>query len=95
MPLSDEEQRTLEEIEKALLEDDPNFSAEVSIERFRTRQHRLLAITAVLCVVGAVVLVAGLVTTHEQVWLGALVALCGLSILASGPVFLFRQWQRL
>ena len=95
MPLSDEEQRTLEQIESALLQDDPDFSAAASIEKFRTRQRRLLAITAVLCVAGAVLLVAGLVTTHEEVWVGALVALCGLSIMATGPVFLLRQWQRL
>ena len=48
MPLSDEEQRTLEQIESALLQDDPDFSAAASIEKFRTRQRRLLAITAVL-----------------------------------------------
>ena len=95
MPLSDEEQRTLQQIESALLQDDPDFRAEVSIERFRKRHRRLLAISAILCVTGAVLLVAGLVTTHEQLWVGALVALCGLTIMAAGPVFLLRQWQRL
>ena len=93
MPLSDEEQRTLEQIESALLQDDPDFSAEASIEKFRTRQRRLLAITAVLCLAGAVLLVAGLVTTHEQVWVGALVAFCGLSTMAAGPIYFLRRWR--
>lgn len=93
MPLSDEEQRTLAQIESALLQDDPEFTAEASIDRFQRRQRRVLAVTALLFVAGTVVLIAGLVTTHEQPWFGALVALCGLSAMAAGPLYCLRQWR--
>jgi len=38
MPLSKDEQRRLDEIERALYRDDPKFAAGQSIERFRRRR---------------------------------------------------------
>ena len=93
MPLSDEEQRTLEQIESALLREDPEFTAAASLNRYQRRQRRILAAAAVLVVAGSVLLIAGLVTTHEQVWVGALIALCGLSTMAAGPTYFLRQWR--
>jgi len=93
MPLSDEELHTLEQIESALLQDDPEFTAEASLDRYQRRQRRILAVTALLFLAGAVLLITGLVTTHEQLWFGALVALGGLSAMAAGPIYFLRQWQ--
>ncbi len=49
MPLSDHEQRLLDEIEQALYAEDPKFAASVRSARRRSRTRR----SAVLCVVGA------------------------------------------
>lgn len=51
MPLSDHEQRLLDEIEQALYAEDPKFAASVRSARTPSRTRRL----AVLCVLGAVV----------------------------------------
>ena len=60
MPLSEDDQRRPDEIERALYRDDPRFAAGQTIDRLR--RHR--AITSVAAfLVGAVLLVVGLVTT--------------------------------
>ncbi len=48
MPLSDHEQRLLDEIEQALYAEDPKFAASVRSARTRSRVRR----TVVLCTVG-------------------------------------------
>lgn len=48
MPLSDHEQRLLDEIEQALYAEDPKFAASVRLARTRSRVRR----SAVLCVLG-------------------------------------------
>lgn len=48
MPLSDHEQRLLDEIEQALYAEDPKFAASVRLARTRSRTRR----AAVLCVLG-------------------------------------------
>ena len=53
MPLSDHEQRLLDQIEQALYAEDPKFAASVRSARTRSRTRR----SAALCVVG---IVAGL-----------------------------------
>ncbi len=50
MPLSDHEQRLLDEIEQALYAEDPKFAASVRSARTRSRTRR----SAVLCVFGVV-----------------------------------------
>jgi len=47
VPLSEDEQRRLDEIERALYRDDPKFAAGQSIERFR-RRRMVMASAAVL-----------------------------------------------
>ena len=50
MPLSDHEQRLLDEIEQALYAEDPKFAASVRSARTRSRGRR----SAMLCVLGVV-----------------------------------------
>jgi Flp pilus assembly protein TadB len=50
VPLSDHEQRLLDQIEQALYAEDPKFAASVRSVRTRSRTRR----SAVLCVLGAV-----------------------------------------
>ncbi|WP_375487129.1 DUF3040 domain-containing protein [uncultured Jatrophihabitans sp.] len=51
MPLSDHEQRLLDEIEQALYAEDPKFAASVRSARRRSRTRR----SVVLCILGTIV----------------------------------------
>ena len=81
MPLSEHEQRLLEQIERALVDDDPKFASSVRTGDRRLKSRRRLQIGAALVVVGFVVLVGGAVA---QEWLigalGSLIAFGGLAL---------------
>lgn len=63
MPLSEHEQRLLEQIERALYAEDPKFASTVRGGRMRkpTRRRRLQGVA--LFVLGVVLLIAGIVLT--------------------------------
>ena len=68
MPLSDHEQRLLEQIERALYAEDPKFASAVSSTDLRTHARRRVRRAIVLLVLGMGALLAGVMTT--QVALG-------------------------
>src|SRR3954451_15805215 len=61
VPLSEHEQRLLEQIERALVDDDPKFASTVRTGDRRLRARRKLQIGALLVIVGLAVLVGGAV----------------------------------
>ncbi|MBX6391633.1 MAG: DUF3040 domain-containing protein [Frankia sp.] len=61
MPLSENEQRLLEQIERGLVEDDPKFANTVRSTNPRTYLVRRIRRSAVLFALGLVVLVVGVV----------------------------------
>ncbi len=69
MPLSEHEQRLLEEMERSLYHNDADFVATVGSSRLRTN-YRSIALGVLIAVVGIVALIAG-VAVH-QLWLGIL-----------------------
>jgi len=89
MALSEHEQRQLDEMESALLRDDPNFAASVSIDRVRRRRRFTGATVFVL---GMVVLVAGLVATAGNVLAGVLISTAGLTMMVWIAVAVIR-WR--
>jgi len=83
VPLSDHEQRLLDEIEQALYAEDPKFAASVRRARTRSRTHR----SAALCVVGVLaglgLVLAGLLTNLialSVVGFVLVVAACGYGV---------------
>lgn len=79
MPLSEHEQRLLEQIERALVDDDPKFASSVRTGDRRLKARRKLQIGAALVVVGMAVLVGGAVSRSVPLGvLGFLVAFAGL-----------------
>lgn len=62
MPLSDHEQRLLEQIERALYAEDPKFASSVRTTDLRTHYRRRLIRSAIGFVVGLAILMAGVVT---------------------------------
>ena len=59
MPLSEHEQKLLEQIERALVDDDPKFASQVRTGDRRVKARRKLQLGAALVVVGLAVLVGG------------------------------------
>lgn len=62
MPLSDHEQRLLDQIEQALYADDPKFGASVRSRRVRFHARRALILGALGVVAGLAMVLGGLVT---------------------------------
>jgi hypothetical protein len=89
VPLSDHEQRLLEQIERALYAEDPKFASTVRTTDLRYF-HRRRTVRAALCVaVGIALIVAGVVAKLQAlVVAGAIVA-------AVGVVYGVANWKRL
>ena len=62
MPLSDHEQRLLDEIEQALYAEDPKFAASVRSARARSRTRRTALLCGVGIVAGLALVLVGLIT---------------------------------
>jgi cytochrome c biogenesis protein CcdA len=86
VPLSEHEQRLLEQIERALYAEDPKFASTVRGGRLRkpTRRRRLQG--AALFVVGLVLLVVGVAV--PQLWLGSfpVLSVVGFLMMLGGAV---------
>lgn len=63
MPLSEHEQRLLDEIEQALYAEDPKFAASVRSARSPSRTRRALILCILGVVIGLCLVLVGLVTT--------------------------------
>ncbi len=68
MPLSEHEQRLLEQIERALYAEDPKFASSVSGGRMSKPARRRRIQGALLFVLGLVLLVAGVAV--QSLWIG-------------------------
>ena len=87
MPLSEHEQRMLDEIERALYQDDPKFATSVDVSRIRRRRPIMAAIAFV---VGLVCLVVGVIATQSVLVLGVVVSVFGfLVMVAAVGLFMF------
>jgi len=81
VPLSEHEQRLLEQIERALVDDDPKFASSVRTGDRRLKARRKLQLGAALVVAGMAVMVGGAVAQNYLIGgLGALVAFAGLAL---------------
>lgn len=81
MPLSEHEQQMLNQIERALYEDDPKFATSVDVTRMRRR--RPIAAAAVF-IVGLVCLVVGVIATQSILTLGVAVSVIGFLAMTAG-----------
>ena len=90
MALSNDEQHTLDEIERALRDEDPVFVHTVDFDRLRLRRVMTGALVFLL---GMVVLVAGEVAAQAQLAVGVCVGLAGFVTMfaAAGWVFIGRR----
>ncbi len=87
MGLSESEQRKLDEIERALEQEDPRFAASISIQRVRRRRRTVVAIAFLL---GVTVLLIGLVETAQSVIAGVVISVVGLLTMLAGATLVLR-----
>jgi hypothetical protein len=81
VPLSEHEQRLLEQIERALVDDDPKFASSVRTGDRRLKARRKLQLGALLVVVGLAVMVGGAVAQAIVFGiLGSLIAFGGVAL---------------
>ena len=88
MPLSEHEQRLLDQIERALYQDDPKFASTVRSSDLRTHMKRRLRRAAVVLVIGFVLLLAGVVTN----WV---VGIVGFVVMLGALLLALSSWKRL
>ncbi len=89
MPLSEHEQRLLDQIERALYAEDPKFASTVRSTDLRTHMRRRLLRAAVVFVLGFLLLPVGVV---QKSWvLGAV----GFVIMVVALVLALSAWKRL
>lgn len=85
MPLSEQEQRLLEEMERSLYHNDADFVATVSTNRGRPN-YRLIAIGALIALLGIGTIVTGVVIKQPIVgMLGFIVILAGALLAIATP----------
>ncbi|WP_042374847.1 MULTISPECIES: DUF3040 domain-containing protein [Streptacidiphilus] len=89
MPLSDHEQRLLEQMERALYAEDPKFASALEGSGLRTRTRRAVYASAAGFVVGVGLLMGGLFL-HQQ-W----VSVGGFVLMLAGAVFGITAWRRI
>jgi hypothetical protein len=88
MPLSEDEQRRLDEIERALRADDPKFAAGHSIERVWRRR---MVVAGAVVLVGVMLLVVGLVTTQASLAAGLIISIVGFLAMVGGAAMFIRR----
>jgi hypothetical protein len=89
VPLSDHEQRLLEQIERALYAEDPKFASTVSSTDLRTHARRRVRRALVLLVLGMVALLAGVMVPSTAL------GVAGFCIMLGSTGFAASQYKRL
>ena len=82
MPLSEEELRLLEQMERALVAEDPKLASTMRGSKLRHRQRRRAYIAAGAFVAGVVVLMAGAITSQTIVGIVGFVVMLGAAYVA-------------
>jgi len=86
MALSNDEQHTLDEIERGLRNDDPVFVQAVDFDRLRLRRVMTGALVFLL---GMAVLVAGEITSQAQMAVGVIFGVAGFVTMFAAAAWVF------
>ena len=88
MPLSEEEQRMLEQLEQALAAEDPKFASTLRGSSARSRHRRFAFISAGVFVLGIVLLMTGVIMPQT------IVSVAGFVLMLAGAYFGLTEWRR-
>ncbi len=89
MPLSEHEQRLLDQIERALYAEDPKFASTVRSTDLRTHMRRRLRRAGIVFALGFVLLVAGIPTGQIAV------SIIGFALMFCALLLALAAWKRL
>jgi len=89
VPLSEHEQRLLDQIERALYQEDPKFASTVRQTDLRTHMKRRLVKAALVLVVGFAVLITGAVVQQY------LVGIAGFAIMVAALLLAMTAYKRM
>jgi hypothetical protein len=89
VPLSEHEQRLLDQIERALYQEDPKFASTVRQTDLRTHMKRRLVKAALVLALGFALLLTGVVV---QQWL---VGIAGFGVMVLALLLAMSAWKRL
>lgn len=87
MPLSEEELRLLEQMERALVAEDPKLASTLRGTKVRQHQRRAIALGVAAFAVGIVLLMAGAVTS--TIWVGVI----GFVVMLASVFFTLTRWK--
>jgi hypothetical protein len=88
VPLSDHEQRLLEQMERALYAEDPKFATTMRGADLRRRYRRRAVVAALVFLVGIVVLMAGAISRET------IVGVAGFVIMLVSAWYAVTSWRR-
>ncbi|HEY5115484.1 MAG TPA: DUF3040 domain-containing protein [Mycobacterium sp.] len=91
MALSNDEQRTLDEIERALRDDDPTFADTVTFDHLR-RHHAIVG--GLVFLLGLMVLVVGEIASQAQLAVGVIVSVGGFVSMVAAVAWMIRRRHR-
>jgi hypothetical protein len=94
VPLSEHEQRLLEQIEQALAAEDPKFVSTVQSTDLRSVARRRMRLAAVLFVIGLVVFVTGAVYHRMVFGILPIMSLIGFCAMLGSAVYGWSQYKR-
>lgn len=93
MPLSEHEQRQLEQIEQALYAEDPRFARNVRVRDPHVHYRHRFVCAVVAVVIGAAMIVTGVLT--EQPLPGSVIGGAGILVLMVGCAWGLASWRRM
>jgi len=93
VPLSEHEQRLLDQIERALYQEDPKFASTVRATDLRTHMRRRLRRAALVLVLGFAILLTGLIGFRGV--LSTVVGVTGFVVMVGALLLAMTAWKRL
>ena len=93
MPLSEHEQRLLDQIERALYQEDPKFASTVKSTDLRTHMRRRLRRAALVLVLGFAILLSGLIALEDPA--RTAVGMIGFIVMVGALLLAMTAWKRL
>jgi len=87
VPLSEEEQRLLEQLEQALAAEDPRLASTLRGSKLRARARRIVVLAAVGFVVGVGLLMTGVIAASTPL------GVAGFVLMVAGAYFFLTAWK--
>ena len=95
MPLSENEQRMLEQMERALYAEDPKFATQLKGSDARTFYRKRLVVAGIGFTLGIVVLMAGAITAGSNTTLLIVLALVGFALMLASAWTGITSWRKI